>query len=243
VNSNNNLNGTISGAATSCPEGSPSTCRAGFYWTGDYFQTYNDKGLIVTVQECMACNYLSLYGYGYACPTSGFCWDGSGYWARVPCPAGLYSDEYEAVSCKPCWGGTYSVSPGSSACRNCPVGQYNRGPDFRYNDLMTYCQGCPPGYTSVEATTFCFTCAPGQVNNHIKQQPGCTNCAAGKYSTGISESYCTNCDMGKFIASQGSTASSTCQTCGTDCPENTFKEQDCQIDEDVRCCARYKEYI
>jgi hypothetical protein len=206
-----------------------STCTKGFFWDYTY---YTSKG--VQYQNCKECNYGQPDGYykGSTCPYDGMCSND-----RIPCPAGLFTDNIVSETCVPCFAGSYSSSTSSTMCLQCPIGKYNLGPNFKVVPyiVMTACETCPTNYTSFEGASSCFQCVAGKFNDNNPKEP-CIDCYPGTYSSVLSMSACSTCPTGTFMTSYGATM---CGSCDQNCPLSQFMQFQCDPTNNVKCCTRY----
>lgn len=98
------------------------------------------------------------------------------------CPAGSYCDNNDKT---PCSGNTYSTA-GASECTACPVNSVI--PDGGVQIDEASCK-CNVGYFGPDGGP-CQECPNGEIKNTIGSDP-CVQCAAGKFSFGLSE--CKDC--------------------------------------------------
>jgi hypothetical protein len=129
------------------------------------------------------------------------------------CPAGNYSNQYNAKSCPACNAGTYnSGGRPSSSCALCEAGSYS----FSGQAQCTLCSaGTFNPSEGRNTSSACTLCPPGSCSPSAGSQ-SCLRCSAGRYS-GSGQSECALCAAGSFSDSPGS---DTCKLClsGSYCP-------------------------
>ena len=143
------------------------------------------------------------------------------------CPVGYFSNVLGSDACQGCLPGKKGKSGGdflrvneSSACQECSAGR------FSSDAGQTECQACSPGSTSLNGSSYCFSCPAGTMLVGTKCEDcapgkfslagsavGCVDCRAGSYSS-ADKSECLRCKAGKFgRESRQGNESSACFNC------------------------------
>ena len=176
----------------SASEGSTSceSCTSGHYapagWASECLKCevgkYSDFSETADFHEgCKDCEPGTFYGYeaGVTCSD---------------CQSGRYSNtEVGVVECTDCAVGRYADFEASSSCLLCQPGQYSD------SLAQTSCKSCAPGsFSNTDSVAHpnmdgCEECPPGKHSS--TDQGSCTECIAGRFSTGICEGGTWNSDQ------------------------------------------------
>ena len=136
------------------------------------------------------------------------------------CEVGRYAPQWGLTSCLPCMPGTFANNTGHSACSSCAPGS------FTSDASSSHCNPCTGGtYASHYASTICVLCTGilltdgtgANVNctgcdtgSFYDGDPGCSQCAPGRFADTGDLTACLQCPPGRFSDSVGGT---TCATC------------------------------
>lgn len=188
------------------------------------------------------------------------------------CPSGYYGDGENLIGCYECNVGTYQSLTGQQNCLSCPSGKYQPSKNatqcldcdqyiyFKSSCVETcpdgtwpvdkVCEYCDAGYFSIENSSTCTKCLPGEYKESANDKPCktcpfgwvsvesrtsceecadgqgvsnsvCETCLAGKYSDGAT---CRHCSIGKFQNEPGQT---TCKACLAGTYQDTTGQTSC----------------
>lgn len=172
----------------------------------------------------------------------------------LACAPGTYVASGLCLACTP---GKYSPATNSTACIACAPGSIAQTPG------STGCTRCPAGTASINSTTTCTPCSPGQFTPSPTQCTNCTICSQGSFtasactpSTDTVCQQCKQCSQNQYISSQKCTVGTynqpgwdnQCLAC-TACTNQTFLATGCdginapvcqacsQCDQAIRPCT------
>ena len=183
--------------------------------------------------SCLPCPAGSSCAGGYStavhCPP-GFNQSSPGQSSCSPCPVGQFSNTSAAMTCSSCAAGTFTSSPGSqqctacaqgsavnytgaTGCALCPLNSFSLYPPQGAAPLIT-CEPCPMGFiapilgsTTCSANASNLACPAGYRQSTAG---GCSQCAAGSFSSQEGALQCLACPAGQFTPNAGSVS---CQPC------------------------------
>ena len=189
--------------------------------TGNIISSIYEKNVAVACEQCPGDHYLN-----EAVPTP----RGSELCLQCPRDSTSAAGSDNILDCECNAGYEKGVVDGLvHHCVACGVGKYK---DTVHNDNT--CQACPSdSNTDSTASSSINDCLCKEGYEGIAHDTGCTECAAGKIKTSLSDGSCDNCGAGTY---QDQTGKTVCESC----PLNSQSEPRSDAIDDCVCDAGYE---